>query len=80
MIIWLTYIVLQEAVARYFHQERPDFHAIRRETHRNEQTETSLILKDSHWRGQLHGDRSNVNSRFMRPFCDAISSGFSPLS
>lgn len=33
-----------------------------------------MILKESHWRGQLHGAGSTTNSRFMRPFCELVSS------
>ncbi|ORY60875.1 uncharacterized protein BCR38DRAFT_442746 [Pseudomassariella vexata] len=64
----------EEAVARYFNQDRPDFHAIRRDIQKYEKTETALVLKESHWRGQLHGERVTVSSRFMRPFCERVSS------
>ncbi|KAH9904479.1 hypothetical protein F4778DRAFT_64649 [Xylariomycetidae sp. FL2044] len=62
----------EEAIARYFGQTRPDFHAIKRELKKGEKTSTALILKESHWRGQLHGGRQAIHSRFMRPFCEVM--------
>ncbi|KAI0127629.1 hypothetical protein BJ170DRAFT_381106 [Xylariales sp. AK1849] len=64
----------EEAIARFFNQEKPNFHAIRRELQRQANSEAALVLKESHWRGQLHGGRNTTNSRFMRPFCEAVSS------
>ncbi|KAK9414711.1 hypothetical protein SUNI508_10994 [Seiridium unicorne] len=63
----------EEAIARYFVQKRPNFHAIRREVQRQAKTEAALVLKESHWRGQLHGGRNTTNARFMRPFCESVS-------
>ncbi|KAI1338032.1 hypothetical protein F5Y15DRAFT_388740 [Xylariaceae sp. FL0016] len=64
----------EEAIARYFGQSTPDFDAIKSEVKKEQRTETALILKESHWRGQLHGESIEASSRFMRPFCEAISS------
>ncbi|ETS74206.1 hypothetical protein PFICI_14072 [Pestalotiopsis fici W106-1] len=64
----------EEAIARYFNEETPKFYKIRRKIGTLEETISAKILKESHWRGQLHGSQLSVNSRFMRPFCEAISS------
>ncbi|KAF3019773.1 hypothetical protein E8E14_011476 [Neopestalotiopsis sp. 37M] len=64
----------EEAVSRYFNEDRPEFHKLRRKIGTVAKTEAAMILKESHWRGQLHGGQNSVNSRFMRPFCEALSS------
>ncbi|KAH6651973.1 hypothetical protein BKA67DRAFT_660747 [Truncatella angustata] len=69
---------VEEAIARYYVQERPNFHASRREVQRQARSEAALILRESHWRGQFHGGRNTTNSRFMRPFCEAVSSSTNP--
>lgn len=64
----------QQAVSRYYHEDRPNFHPTQKEIKAGKMSKAAWILKESHWRGQLHGGRSTVSSRYMRPFCESIRS------
>lgn len=68
--------VPQNALARYFGEERPDHHAIKRELMRAPKTKASMLLRDPFWRSQLHGgERAPPHARHMRPMCVTVSSG-----
>ncbi|KAI0415486.1 hypothetical protein F5X98DRAFT_388827 [Xylaria grammica] len=65
----------EEAISRYFGEDRPDFASFRRQLGRQEKTRASIILQDRYWRGQLHADeRGPSHARYMSPICETISS------
>ncbi|KAI7779467.1 hypothetical protein LA080_000847 [Diaporthe eres] len=64
----------EQAVSRYYDEDRPNFHPTQGEIQARKKSKAAWILKESHWRGQLHGRRSTVSSRYMRPFCESIRS------
>ncbi|KAI0475262.1 hypothetical protein GGR56DRAFT_666354 [Xylariaceae sp. FL0804] len=59
-----------EAIARYYGQSKPVFDTNTRRTDQDDSGESQLILKNSHWRGQLHGGNISSRSRFLRPLCE----------
>ncbi|KXH38946.1 hypothetical protein CSIM01_06083 [Colletotrichum simmondsii] len=64
---------LEEAIARYFNEERP----LDDGTYRNPQlkTHSRMVLRPEYWRGQQHGGRRTlVHARHMRAICERISS------
>ncbi|GAW18595.1 hypothetical protein ANO14919_080730 [Xylariales sp. No.14919] len=65
----------EEAISRYFGEDRPDFASFQRQLGRQEKTRTSIILQDRYWRGQLHADdRGPSHARYMSPICETILS------
>ncbi|KAI1324518.1 hypothetical protein F5Y16DRAFT_402372 [Xylariaceae sp. FL0255] len=65
----------ENAISQYFGNDIPDFTATHRHLHRTLKTETSIILQDRYWRGQLHGDsQSPPHARYMTPMCERVSS------
>ncbi|KAI1807476.1 hypothetical protein F4811DRAFT_574429 [Daldinia bambusicola] len=67
---------VEQAIGRYFDEEPPDYHGIRRELGQKKKTQTYMILRDRFWRGQLHGSQtySPAHTRHMTPLCTTISS------
>lgn len=57
----------QEAIARYYDEERPQYDSLGNPKHRNH---SSMILRPEYWRGQQSG---SYESRHMRPMCEKIS-------
>ena len=68
---------VEEAIARYYHEERPDAHDFFFSCQlRRSRTKTEMLLRPEFWQGQRNFDRdSEVHARHMRPFCDVISVG-----
>ncbi|KAI0435950.1 hypothetical protein F4803DRAFT_543842 [Xylaria telfairii] len=65
----------EEAISRYFGEDRPDFASFQRQLGRKNKTRSSIILQDRYWRGQLHADeRGPPHARYMSPICETISS------
>ncbi|KAK8057455.1 hypothetical protein PG996_011392 [Apiospora saccharicola] len=65
----------ENALSRYFGEERPDRHAIRRELKRNPKTRAYMLLRDPFWRSQLHGgQKAPPHARHMEPMCITASS------
>ncbi|KAM0545976.1 hypothetical protein ACHAPJ_011088 [Fusarium lateritium] len=59
---------VEEAIARYYNQDVPDYQGVLRELHRSGKTETYMILRPQYWRGQMHGSTSSLpHTRHMRP-------------
>jgi len=68
--------ILQEAIARYYHEERPRTGDLFARSRPQARTKAQMLLRPEFWRGQQHGDRSSViHSRYMRPLCEGISIG-----
>ncbi|KAI1169866.1 hypothetical protein F4777DRAFT_571584 [Nemania sp. FL0916] len=68
-------IWIEQAIARYYGDERPDFDAIRRHLQQPQKTRTSMILQEKYWRGRLHGDKGfSPHARYMSHTCETISS------
>ncbi|TGJ78241.1 hypothetical protein E0Z10_g10521 [Xylaria hypoxylon] len=58
----------EEAISKYFGEDRPDFASFRRQLGRGDQTRSSIILQDRYWRGQLHGDEKGPShAKYMSP-------------
>ncbi|KAF2967059.1 hypothetical protein GQX73_g6516 [Xylaria multiplex] len=58
----------EEAISRYFGEERPDFASFQRQLRREEKSRSSIILQDRYWHGQLHADeRGSLHARYMSP-------------
>lgn len=69
--MWRQWV--EEAIGRYYGQNRPDYDGIHRQLRDNEKTETCMILRPQFWRGQQHGGRRMPShARHMRPLCDSI--------
>ena len=68
---------VEEAVARYYHEARPDADdfVLNCKT-RRERTRTEMLLRPEFWQGQSNFEpNSEVHARHMRPFSDVISIG-----
>jgi hypothetical protein len=65
----------QEAIARYYHEKRPDAEDLFLKSKLGrKRTKTEMLLAPEFWRGQQHfNDNSEVHARHMRPLCDVIS-------
>ncbi|KAK0732283.1 hypothetical protein B0H67DRAFT_655694 [Lasiosphaeris hirsuta] len=71
---------VEEAVARYYGEPRPDpddlfmtSSKLRRQRTRT-RTRTEMLLRPECWQGQQnYDDDDEVHARHMRPFCDAIA-------
>ena len=72
---------VEEAVARYYHEKRPDADDfVINCKMRRERTRTERLLGAEYWQGQSnYGPHSEVHARHMRPFSDGISIGMSTL-
>ncbi|KAI1271146.1 hypothetical protein F5Y07DRAFT_405873 [Xylaria sp. FL0933] len=65
----------EEAIAKYYGDEKPDLEAIQRQMSRPQRNSTYMILQERYWRGQLHGDaNSPPHARYMSPMCETVSS------
>ncbi|KAI2465954.1 hypothetical protein F4781DRAFT_371588 [Annulohypoxylon bovei var. microspora] len=66
----------EEAVSRYFGEERPNYHATHRELNRKKKTKAYMVLRDPYWRSQLHGGQHHnpPHARHLRPLCETVSS------
>ncbi|KAI1346033.1 hypothetical protein F5Y01DRAFT_322383 [Xylaria sp. FL0043] len=65
----------EEAIAKYYGNEKPDLEAIQRQMSRPQRNSTYMILQERYWRGQLHGDaNSPPHARYMSPMCETVSS------
>ncbi|KAI0024073.1 hypothetical protein F4780DRAFT_769011 [Xylariomycetidae sp. FL0641] len=64
------------AIARYFGEDRPKYHATHRELRRLKKTRSYMILRERYWYSQLHegGERAPAHARHMRPLCATVSS------
>lgn len=72
--LWPVLILSQEAMARYYHEERPDYDGLFRRP--ENPSKTYMLLRPEFWRGQQHGGRHDaIHARHMRPRCDIISTG-----
>ncbi|KAK1980531.1 hypothetical protein LZ30DRAFT_782683 [Colletotrichum cereale] len=58
---------VEEAIARYFHEESPTRRSPQVKTH------SQMVLRPEYWRGQQHGGRWTTVRR-MRAICEGISS------
>jgi len=66
---------VEEAIARYFGEDRPDYDGIHRELQGSQKTQTYMLLRPQFWRGQQHGGRSAPpHARHMRSLCEIVSS------
>lgn len=64
----------QEAIARNFNEERPDYDGLYRK--HPVPSKTAMLLRPQFWRGQQHGGRHDaVHARHMRHRCDIIPTG-----
>ncbi|CAJ2503412.1 Uu.00g108060.m01.CDS01 [Anthostomella pinea] len=64
---------VEQAMASYYGEERPD---LSRQRGTMATSQTAMLLRESHWRSQSYGLQMNPTSRFMRPFCDSVSTGY----
>ncbi|KAI1086348.1 hypothetical protein F5B19DRAFT_163230 [Rostrohypoxylon terebratum] len=66
----------EQAISRYFGEERPDYHATHRELNRKKKTRTYMVLRDQYWKSQLHGGQQHnpPHARHLRPICEMVSS------
>ncbi len=66
---------VQEAVARYYHEKRPDAEDLYLKSKLGgERTKTEMLLAPEFWQGQQDfNSKSEVHARHMRPLCDVIS-------
>jgi hypothetical protein len=63
----------QEAIARYYHEKRPNPDCFLR-ARPQARTKTEMLLNPEFWEGQQLGDaNSEVHARSMRPLCEVIS-------
>ncbi|KAI1343545.1 hypothetical protein F5Y15DRAFT_427914 [Xylariaceae sp. FL0016] len=63
---------VEQIMSIYYGESRPSPEQLRGDDFRT--SRTAMLLRESHWRGQLYGSKGNPKSRFMRPFCDSVSS------
>ncbi|KAI0097349.1 hypothetical protein GGR51DRAFT_566556 [Nemania sp. FL0031] len=64
----------EEAISRYFGENRPDFASSRYQLGRKGKTRSSMILQDRYWRGQLQAEEGGPpHARYMSPICETIS-------
>ncbi|KAI0868818.1 hypothetical protein GGS24DRAFT_506414 [Hypoxylon argillaceum] len=61
---------VEEVIACYYGEERPDKNQMR---YADETSQAARLLQEAFWRGQQYGDAAKPRSRFMRPFCDALT-------
>ncbi|KAI0387824.1 hypothetical protein F5Y04DRAFT_241086 [Hypomontagnella monticulosa] len=59
----------QDAIARYFGESLPG----NPRTQQGADSATAHILRESHWRSRFDEEDLKPTSRFMRPFCDSVS-------
>ncbi|PVH76685.1 hypothetical protein DL98DRAFT_464692 [Cadophora sp. DSE1049] len=63
---------IEEAMARYYHEDRPGYDGLFRRPEKP--SKTYMLLRPEYWRGQQHGGRHDaIHARHMRPRCDIIS-------
>lgn len=63
---------IEEAMARYYHEDRPGYDGLFRRP--KDPSKTYMLLRPEFWRGQQHGGRHDaIHARHMRPRCDIIS-------
>jgi hypothetical protein len=66
---------IQEVMARYYHERRPDAEDLYLKSKLGRmRTKTEMLLAPEFWQGQQDfDDKSEVHARHMRPLCDVIS-------
>jgi hypothetical protein len=64
----------QEAIARYYHEKRPNPDDVFLRARPQARTKTEMLLNPEFWLGQQLGDaNSEVHARSMRPLCEVVS-------
>ncbi|KAH9206745.1 hypothetical protein DL95DRAFT_486120 [Leptodontidium sp. 2 PMI_412] len=65
---------IEEAIARYYHEQRPPNENTMSQFRPQEKSKTEMLLSPEFWEGQQQGDKhSEVHARSMRPLCETIS-------